>query len=369
MKYLAHAIPTGKRVLVTSDIHGHDALFTQLLQKAAYSPEDILVVIGDIIDKGSESLKTLRRLMRLAEHGQVIALIGNVDAWRLYQIDRIEESSAPAFYEYVVQQRAWYGTCFYEEMAAELGLVLETPQDILDAKEAVIEHFAAELDFLANLPTVVETERYVFVHGGLRDQNMKANLSRNLFDLLKYDQFAATEIVFDKYVVVGHWATTLYCKNHPCNNPIMDHEKHILSIDGGCGVKRDGQLNMLILPHIDCSPEAIDFVACDDFPVFVAPADQAGSQDSLYINWLDNSITVLEEKEEFSYCRHTSTGKTLWIYNQYIWQDKTSCGDSTDYRLPVAKGDRLSLLLQTSRDCLVKKDGTIGWYLNPQEGQ
>jgi protein phosphatase len=187
-------------------------------------------------------------------------------------------------------------------------------------------------------------------------------MKRNLFDLLKYDDFASTDIVFDKYVIVGHWPTTLYCKSRPCCNPIIDKEKHIISIDGGCGIKRYGQLNMLILPSINCKPSEIDFIFCDELPTFIGNREQEESDDAISINWTDNEICVLHEEDEFSYCRHISSGKELWIYNSYISQDKKSCYDYTDYLLPISKGDKLSMILKTSRGCLVKKDGVVGWY-------
>ena len=75
-------IERGKRILVTSDIHGHLSYLKKVLEKAHFSDEDILIIIGDIIEKGPESLKTLRYVMELCKRGNVIALLGNVDAWR-----------------------------------------------------------------------------------------------------------------------------------------------------------------------------------------------------------------------------------------------------------------------------------------------
>jgi protein phosphatase len=362
LKYQKLDIPNNKRVLVISDIHGHDSLFAALLDKASYTPDDVLIIVGDMVDKGKESLKTLRRIMKLSDSGNVVPLLGNVDARRLYMIDTIDEENTQSFYDFVVWQRKRHGTCFYEEMVNELGYSIETPEDILKAKSAVLHHFKSELNFIANLPTIAESDHYIFVHGGLREKAMEANRKRKLFDLLKYELFATTDIVFDKYVVVGHWPTTLYCKNHPCCNPIIDHEKHIVSIDGGCGIKEYGQLNMLILPNINCKSNELDFIYCDDLPTFIASEEQEESRDAIYINWMDNKIDVLHEEEEFSYCRHISSGKELWIYNGYISKDKKSCLDSTNYLLPVAKGDKLSMILQTSRGCLAKKDGVVGWY-------
>ena len=45
------------------------------------------------------------------------------------------------------------------------------------------------------------------------------------------------------------------------------------------------------------------------------------------------------------------------------WRDgKLHTEDATDYRLPVCPGDRLSLVCQTQRGCLVKKNYITGWY-------
>ena len=79
-------IERGRRLLVTSDIHGHAASLKKVLEKAEFSDDDILVIIGDIVEKGPESLKTLRYVMELCERVNVLPLIGNVDAWRLHMI-------------------------------------------------------------------------------------------------------------------------------------------------------------------------------------------------------------------------------------------------------------------------------------------
>lgn len=50
-------IERGRRLLVTSDIHGHAASLKKVLEKAEFSDDDILVIIGDIVEKGPESLK------------------------------------------------------------------------------------------------------------------------------------------------------------------------------------------------------------------------------------------------------------------------------------------------------------------------
>ena len=57
----------GRRVLVISDIHGNLPYFDALLEQAGFCGEDELILDGDFLEKGPDSLGTLRRVMELAE--------------------------------------------------------------------------------------------------------------------------------------------------------------------------------------------------------------------------------------------------------------------------------------------------------------
>ena len=87
------------------------------------------------------------------------------------------------------------------------------------------------------------------------------------------------------------------------------------------------------------------------------------SPDSINIRWGRSDLELLESGEEFSLCRHLESGRELYILTSYLRRDgeRLGCEDSTDYRLPVLPGDRLSLVARTSRGCL-KKNGVTGWY-------
>ncbi|MEA4831167.1 MAG: metallophosphoesterase [Oscillospiraceae bacterium] len=350
-----------KRILVTSDIHGHLSYLKNVLEKAEFSENDILIIVGDIVEKGPESLNTLRYVMKLCEKGNVIPLIGNVDAWRLNMINGICEESVQNFYDYILNCRAWYGTSFFDELTNELGFICKSPEDILESKEAVIRHFKAEFSFLSALPTVVETQNYVFVHGGLHDKKPDDNCKRKLFELLKYDDFMSADLCFDKYIVVGHWPVMLYGDKIAQSNPIINKDKRIISIDGGCGIKEYGQLNLLIIPGVNSGIESVYYVSYDDIPVYCALESQKESNDSISIRWINNEIKILEKSDDFTYVEHKDSGRKLWIPNSYI-RDETHCRDYTDYALPVQKGDKLSLITETSKGYIVKKEGVTGWY-------
>ena len=88
---------SSQRVLIVSDIHAHKDLFARLLEKARYTPnEDILIILGDMLEKGPQNLETLRFVKQLAENENVYPLIGNVDDWRLHSlISRDQDAQKP----------------------------------------------------------------------------------------------------------------------------------------------------------------------------------------------------------------------------------------------------------------------------------
>lgn len=357
----------GKRILVTSDIHGHPDHLRRVLAMADFRPDDHLVIVGDIVEKGPDSLGTLRYVMALCAHGNTTALIGNVDAYRLHMIDTLNADNAEDFYQYLCGLRDWCSSSFYEEMARECGYSLASADDVLAAKDAVTSHFAPEFDFLASLPTVLSLGNYVFVHGGLRHETLVDNADCGIYPLTKYDDFAnQTECVFPYWVIVGHWPVALYSDTVQQFNPVFHHDKHIISIDGGCGIKREGQLNLLILPDANCAPDEIHHISYDPLPKILALDAQEESTDSVHINWVHNDITLLSRSEEFSEIAHLHTGKRLSVPTKYLFSD-TACRDYTDRKLGVKPGDILSLYRVTSRGCIVKSNGMVGWYCGAYE--
>ena len=66
--------PPGRRIVAVSDIHGNLPFFRALLGKIALTPEDILVLVGDLLEKGQESLTLLRYVMDLCRTHTVYPL-------------------------------------------------------------------------------------------------------------------------------------------------------------------------------------------------------------------------------------------------------------------------------------------------------
>lgn len=65
------------------DIHGHYAHLKQLLEFMPLAPEDTIVLLGDVIDRGPDSAAVLRQIHELKKAYPVIFLRGNHEAMLL----------------------------------------------------------------------------------------------------------------------------------------------------------------------------------------------------------------------------------------------------------------------------------------------
>lgn len=64
-----------KRILVISDIHGCLDKFEQLLNKVKLTKEDKLIVLGDNVDRGPDSLKVVLKMRELKQAGYTVVNI------------------------------------------------------------------------------------------------------------------------------------------------------------------------------------------------------------------------------------------------------------------------------------------------------
>ena len=349
-------IAPGRRILVISDIHGNVPYLEGVLKKANFGPEDELILDGDFLEKGRESLRTLRIVMALSRLGNTHALCGNCDDW--YDIFRPDWDDRDD--EHILRYMLWRKSGLLWDMCNAAGVDPFEMEDFTSVKKQLLRAFPEEWDFLSRLPHAIEAGRFVFVHAGMRPD--KPLEEHTVEELDRVPAFLRSGLRFDRWVVVGHWPVVLYGEDRVCANPIIDRDRHIISIDGGCVLKDDGQLNCLIIPHRDS--EDFSWVSYDPFPEKTVLDDQAGSQRSYYIRWGDSSVRVLERGEEFSRCRHVRTGYEMDILTKYLFSpgDTTDCNDCTDYVLPLKEGDRVSVIEETGRGYFVKHKGTSGWY-------
>ena len=279
---------------------------------------------------------------------------GNCDGWHRVLNYSVQEE------ERLLGYVRWKGCGFIWEILRELGLDPMELEDLQGCREG-LRRYEPMFRFLAELPDAIETEDFVFAHAGMDpskplEEHMEGQLN-------KIDRFMDKGYSFEKWLVVGHYPVVLYGEDRVCADPIIDREHHVISIDGSCVLKDDGQLNALVIPHK--GSRDFSHVAYDPFPEKTVLQDQQESRRSYYIRWGDSEVQVLERGEEFSRCRHVRTGYEMDILTRYLFSQEDEicgCNDCTDYVLPLKKGDKVRVVETTSRGYFVKYGGTSGWY-------
>ncbi|MCL2522450.1 MAG: metallophosphoesterase [Erysipelotrichales bacterium] len=298
--------PLDKRVICISDIHGYLDLFKRLLAKVKFNDKDILVILGDFYTKGQtgQNHETLKYIMELSERKNVYVLRGNCD--------RIED--------YLTEE---------------------------------------EKTWIENLPHIIESNEYIFVHGGIESENLDQQIAINCMD---NDAFMEKGLIFKRYVITGHWPCFNYTHQIPCFNPIINEKQKIIAIDGGIIPKSDmGQLNAFMIEN-----QKFSFTFLDDLPKIVINKDQQETcSDILTITWNDRHVEVVEKGEVFSLYKHLASGKLMTLPNHGEFIDFN--GDlgqpsfGTNYYLPVRAGDIVSVVASFGNRIYAKKDGIVGW--------
>ena len=198
-------IEPGRRVIAVSDVHGNLPFLKGVLETVQFTQDDVLVIVGDLLEKGNQSLDTLRYVMELQKTHTVYPLCGNCD-----YIDQCflsgPELDGPLW---PVLHQFWRERSVLIQMAAEVGLPIPAGVEEMPAlRAALLDRFPAETGFLLGLPHILEAGNFIFVHGGVpREDNLEG---LDAYECMKNDDFLGQGRSFRKWVVVGHWPVTLY---------------------------------------------------------------------------------------------------------------------------------------------------------------
>lgn len=354
---VAHpTLSDSSRIIVISDIHGNLPYLQGLLAKLHLRRDDQLVLLGDIVEKGPESLPTLRYILALRDRCRLYPVLGNCDFWHLW-VDGNDPDWDRNTLAHLLHQKATARSGLILEMCAEAGLALREDTDLPALKAVLREKFAPEFDFLRDMPFAMETDKYVFVHGGIpKGETLE---SAGLWRCMKVDSFYASRPHFKKWVIAGHTPVCLYGTSTISAMPIIDKACRLISIDGGCVLKDDGQLNALIIRRGKFSVEWYD-----PFPRARALEAQKKCARSAYIRWGDNKVSPVELGRTWCRIRHDRTGYEMDVPTDFLFEKNGELyvNDVTDYRPAIAPGDEISIVRVTDRGCWIKKDGVSGWY-------
>lgn len=338
---------TGSRIYIISDIHGGLHLLKELLEKVKAGHK--LIILGDLIEKGANSLQTLEYIMELSKLDNIYIIKGNNDdsLVNIFKNERIDyfsnrmKNKTSIIYEII--QRHGLNGCI-EEMF-----------------QYIKEEYKSYLDWIDKLETMIETDDFIFVHAGI--DNIPDYWNTPINSQLRLSNFYLKGHQANKYVVCGHYPTVNFSVNDFCDNIIIDHDKKIICMDGGYAAKTTGQLNMLEIINNNNNYIYKTYVA-DDYQEFVITNDQEAKGNSRGINYPDYEISIINEGLYFSKVK-TVNGEEVYIKNElinFMNSHYYSKDDTPNNLLEVKKGDIVKLIRNdTLGYALIKKDGISGW--------
>lgn len=89
---------TNRYVYVVSDIHNDASSFKELLDKIAFSKDDLLIINGDIFDRGDEPVDLYFEILK---HSNIQVVQGNHDVWLAREIlEKYENRKAGMYISY-----------------------------------------------------------------------------------------------------------------------------------------------------------------------------------------------------------------------------------------------------------------------------
>ena len=211
--------PVKGRVIIVGDIHGCVDEFNALLDKLDVNPKtDKIVLVGDLVNKGYDSIGTVKRAMGL----NCFCVMGNHDAALLTCIDRLREG----------------------DIRPE-----EHPDDQLVQLAASFPDTCTR--FLRSLPYVLEIPQFdhVVVHAGFNPT--KPMHEQNVWDVLHMRRLSHDGRALDSGTAGTPWAkkwkgppTVVF--GHDARSGLQQ-EKFAIGLDTGCCY--GGELTAYVLPQ------------------------------------------------------------------------------------------------------------------------
>lgn len=357
------------RLIAISDIHGHLSLFDKLLGRIALTPRDTLIVVGDMCERGNESLGMIRRAMELRARGNAHFMMGNVDINSLSAATGKGHFTCAQSLSFLRRMFEGCGCTLFHEMCAELGMdagkALEGETELARAQQEICGAFRSELEFMASLPTFITAGQYAFVHGGAPSCDFDRYAGLDAWPFLKRDAFIDSGTVMDRYTIVGHWPAALYRSHGMSNAPYIERRQRIIDIDGGVGIRKMAQLNALILP---AQGEDFSWLSVDECRRYRALDAQQCRPDTIYIRWGHCDVDVISEQGDTALVRHIESGRilpvpTCMLYDREPGCARCHCGDISDGEIEVRPGDELGVAAITSLGAIAKRGDDIGWYM------
>ncbi len=190
-------------VYLTSDLHGYPLKdFKRLLEKAGFTDDDFLFVLGDVIDRGEHSIELLKWLM-LKPNAELI--LGNHEAMLLscaFLFDEVTDASLADLTAFKLKKLdTWQSNGGYPT-------IRDLQKESHASREAILK-FIAECPLYDTVS--IGGRDFVLVHGGLGGFEEKRPLDDYSEHELLWSRPELTTRFSERFTtVIGHTPTAYY---------------------------------------------------------------------------------------------------------------------------------------------------------------
>ncbi len=232
-----------QKVFIVSDIHGHYHALKRALDEAGFDEENDdhhLLGLGDYFDRGKENKEVFEYLYRLEKKGKGTFLVGNHDLFLLEFFEGDDDR--------VLFNIDYNG--FQTTLESFSGIRYEGPKSLPLMRKLILEAYPELPGWIESLPSFIERDRYIFVHGGIDGSNPYwRQQNRRDFAWNYQSQLPGVK---NKTIVSGHERTPLIRLREDSSRKFQDEtlSKPIekdgkIFIDGY--VEQTGRINVLTI--------------------------------------------------------------------------------------------------------------------------
>ncbi len=212
---------------VISDIHGQYDMFAELLEKIGLKESDTLYVLGDVLDRGPQPVKTLRKLMEMPN---AVCIVGNHELMALecleFLMQEVTDMSIEKLDEKMLDNLVtWQFNGSRTTIDGFRKLDSETKREVIDfIKEFLIfeEVSAGDND-------------YLLVHAGLGNYAPEKDIEDYTLNELTWARPDFNEKYYEDTIVVTGHTPTQFIEENPNPGFIFRKNNHIV-IDCGAHI-------------------------------------------------------------------------------------------------------------------------------------
>jgi serine/threonine protein phosphatase 1 len=176
------------KTFIISDIHGEITQLKNILNKIDYNDNMMIILLGDIIDRGENSFETYKYIRRLKDkNNNFILLRGNHEQMMIDSL--LDKKVNNGLYNKEDAMIIW-----------QQNGGAKTIRDFKNNRELLVE--AAK--WFDNLPYIYETNKYIFVHAGIDPEKRLYEQNKNDFLWIRNKFIKAKKFKTNKIIIAGH---------------------------------------------------------------------------------------------------------------------------------------------------------------------